>query len=236
MNKRKIYIVLSFLFFSFSSIAGHDFQKKSQNKDSTNQITSYKSLIEIYEYFFQNESTLNKFKYIKQQKSSISDFFYYDIAKHLDEKEKIKQMQNLAEHISTTYGITLINSEEIVINAFNESKENNLEPILVLSVIEVESTYKQYAQSQVGAVGLTQIMPVYHNNKIRKINKQNLDLWSIQGNIRVGTQILKEYIDLSNGNIPIALQRYNGSLYDKSKSYSQKVLLKMKKLNRVASL
>ncbi len=68
------------------------------------------------------------------------------------------------------------------------------------------------------------------------LKKENLDIYSIQGNIRVGIQILKEYIDLANGNVQEALQRYNGSYSDKNKSYSKKVFSKMKNLKSVASI
>jgi soluble lytic murein transglycosylase-like protein len=60
-----------------------------------------------------------------------------------------------------------------------------------------------------------------------RIAKGKVDIWSINGNICVGTDILKEYTKIAGGNIKRALQLYNGSANDKTYKYSNKVLEKM---------
>jgi soluble lytic murein transglycosylase-like protein len=144
---------------------------------------------------------------------------------------KLKRMQKIALYIKDTYSVPLNYSEQIVLSAFVEAKKKDLDPTLVLSVIGVESTFKQHAKSGAGAIGLTQFIPKYHQAKIAKLKDQ--DVWSIHGNIKVGTEVLKEYMDLSGGNIRSALQRYNGSLGDPSLKYSSKVLAKMTKFNNI---
>ena len=144
---------------------------------------------------------------------------------------KLKKMQRLALYIKDTYRVPLNSSEQIVLSAFVEAKKKNLDPTLVLSIIGVESTFKQHARSGAGAIGLTQFIPKYHQEKIARLKNQ--DVWSIHGNIKVGTDVLREYMDLSGGNIRSALQRYNGSLGDTSLKYSTKVLAKMSKFNNI---
>ena len=144
---------------------------------------------------------------------------------------KLKKMQKIALYINSTYSVPLNYSEQIVLSTFVEAKKKNLDPALVLSVIGVESTFKQHAKSGAGAIGLTQIIPRYHKEKIAKLKNQ--DVWSIHGNIKVGTDVLREYMDLSGGNVRSALQRYNGSLRDPSLKYSNKVLAKMSKFNNI---
>lgn len=144
---------------------------------------------------------------------------------------KLKRMQKIALYIQSTYSVPLNYSEQIVLSTFVEAKKKNLDPTLVLSVIGIESTFKQHAKSGAGAIGLTQFIPKYHKEKIAKLRNQ--DVWSIHGNIKVGTDVLREYVDLSGGNIRSALQRYNGSLHDSSLKYSNKVLAKMSKFNNI---
>jgi soluble lytic murein transglycosylase-like protein len=156
---------------------------------------------------------------------------YDDIAQYLANKEKEKKIQSLASYISDEYNVDIANAQNIVQTSFLESEKHQIEPMLILSIIGVESKFNFRAISGQGAVGLTQIMPKYHKSKISSIKKQHLDLFSIKGNIVVGIQVIKEYIALANGNIQVALQMYNGTLFDKKKAYSKKVFAHMKILN-----
>jgi len=99
-----------------------------------------------------------------------------------------------------------------------EAKRAELEPELVISLIHVESAFKRFAISRVGAQGLMQVMPFWKN----EIGRPEDNLTSIATNLRYGCTILKHYIDKEKGNIIRALARYNGSL-GKVK-YPEKVL------------
>ena len=143
-------------------------------------------------------------------------------------------MQKLATYISNTYDIPMKNAEKIVYTTFEESSKKNLEPTLVLSLIDSESRFQQHVKSPVGAVGLTQVMPKYHQAKIAELKRtEGTDIFSITGNIKVGTQILREYINLAGGNLQKALQMYNGSLGDTNKRYSSKIMSKMKEYAKI---
>ncbi len=89
-----------------------------------------------------------------------------------------------------------------------EAKRVNLPPELVLSVIQVESNFDQYAISWVGARGLMQIMPFW----LKEIGHPNDNLFDIQTNLRFGCTILSYYLKIEKGNLSRALGRYNGSL------------------------
>jgi soluble lytic murein transglycosylase-like protein len=99
-----------------------------------------------------------------------------------------------------------------------EAKRAGLEPELVLSVIHVESAFKRFAISRVGAQGLMQVMPFWKN----EIGRPDDNLTNVDTNLRYGCTILKHYIDKEKGNLIRALARYNGSL-GKTK-YPSKVL------------
>lgn len=97
---------------------------------------------------------------------------------------------------------------EILKHVHQEATRVNLQPELVLSVIQVESNFDQYAISWVGARGLMQIMPFW----LHEIGHPNDNLFDIRTNLRFGCTILSYYLKVEKGNLFRALGRYNGSL------------------------
>jgi soluble lytic murein transglycosylase-like protein len=89
-----------------------------------------------------------------------------------------------------------------------EAQRAELDPELVLAVIDVESRYDRFAISSAGAQGLMQIMPFWLN----EIGRPDDNLFSISTNIRLGCTILKYYLNMEKGNLARALARYNGSV------------------------
>ncbi|MGZ8304929.1 MAG: lytic transglycosylase domain-containing protein [Telluria sp.] len=92
--------------------------------------------------------------------------------------------------------------------AWYESSRAGLDPGLVLGLIQVESAYRKYAVSMVGARGYMQVMPFW----TRVIGDSDRSkLFHMQTNLRYGCSILRMYIDIEKGNLYLALGRYNGS-------------------------
>ncbi len=89
-----------------------------------------------------------------------------------------------------------------------EATRAGLDPELVLGLIEVESGFKKYAVSSVGARGYMQVMPFWVN----EIGTKEHDLFHLRINLRYGCTILRHYLDIEKGNLYRALGRYNGSL------------------------
>ena len=89
-----------------------------------------------------------------------------------------------------------------------EAKRAGLEPELVLGLIEVESGFKKYAVSRVGARGYMQVMPFWR----RVIGAGEHNLFDMRTNLRYGCTILRHYVDIEKGDLYRALGRYNGSL------------------------
>jgi soluble lytic murein transglycosylase-like protein len=100
-----------------------------------------------------------------------------------------------------------------------EATRANLQPELVLSVIQIESYFDHYALSYVGARGLMQVMPFWK----KEIGRPDDNLMDIDTNLRYGCTILSYYLKKEKGDMIRALARYNGSL-GKTK-YPEKVLL-----------
>jgi len=102
-----------------------------------------------------------------------------------------------------------------------EARRAELQPELVLAVIEVESNFDRYAVSVAGAIGLMQIMPFW----LDEIGRPDDNLIHLDTNLRYGCTILKFYMDKENGDLRRALGRYNGSLG--KRKYPNKVIDKL---------
>lgn len=89
-----------------------------------------------------------------------------------------------------------------------EATRAGLDPHLVLAVIDVESAFRKYAVSKVGARGYMQVMPFW----VKEIGQPGHNLFNLRTNLRYGCLILRHYLDIENGNLDRALGRYNGSL------------------------
>jgi soluble lytic murein transglycosylase-like protein len=92
--------------------------------------------------------------------------------------------------------------------AHAEAMRNELQPELVLAVIQVESRFDRFAISRTGARGLMQIMPFW----LDEIGRPQDNLFQIHTNLRLGCAILRYYLDTEDGDMVRALARYNGSL------------------------
>jgi soluble lytic murein transglycosylase-like protein len=89
-----------------------------------------------------------------------------------------------------------------------ESRRAGLETALVLGLIQVESGFRKYAISSVGARGYMQVMPFW----VRLIGDGDARrLFHMQTNLRFGCTILRHYLDVERGDMFLALGRYNGS-------------------------
>jgi soluble lytic murein transglycosylase-like protein len=97
---------------------------------------------------------------------------------------------------------------EILRAVHYEATRAELNPELVLAVIDIESRFDRFAISRVGARGLMQVMPFW----LKELNRPDDNLFEITTNLRMGCTILKYYLDKSKGDLRKALARYNGSL------------------------
>ena len=89
-----------------------------------------------------------------------------------------------------------------------ESRRAGLDVSLVLGLIQVESAFRKFAISSVGARGYMQIMPFW----TRVIGDGDpAKLFHMQTNLRLGCVILRHYLDRERGDMFMTLGRYNGS-------------------------
>lgn len=90
---------------------------------------------------------------------------------------------------------------------YREARRNDLDPDLVLAVMQVESAFDRYAISRVGAQGLMQVMPFWR----AELGRSQDNLTHVDTNVIYGTTILAHYLEVAGGDLVDALARYNGS-------------------------
>ena len=83
---------------------------------------------------------------------------------------------------------------------------HQIDPALVLALIDVESKFQSSAVSSKGARGLMQLMP---HTAFRYGLRRPSDLHNPAINIEIGMRHLKDLLVTSNGNISLALASYN---------------------------
>lgn len=98
--------------------------------------------------------------------------------------------------------------QEFLQTVWYESARAGLDVSLVLGLIQVESNFRKFAISHADARGLMQIMPFW----VRVIGDGDVGkLFHMQTNLRFGCIILRHYLHRENGDLFMALGRYNGS-------------------------
>jgi soluble lytic murein transglycosylase-like protein len=98
--------------------------------------------------------------------------------------------------------------KEFLQTVWYESKRAGLDTSLVLGLIQVESNFRKFAVSSVGARGYMQVMPFW----TRVIGDGDAGkLFHMQTNLRFGCVILRHYLKRERGDLFMALGRYNGS-------------------------
>ena len=114
--------------------------------------------------------------------------------------------------------------QEFLQTVWYESKRAGLDVALVLGLVQVESNFRKFAVSSVGARGYMQVMPFWVRllapvtSSAGPSNPSNPSgagdagrLFHMQTNLRFGCVILRHYLDREKGDLFMGLGRYNGS-------------------------
>jgi Transglycosylase SLT domain len=109
---------------------------------------------------------------------------------------------------------------QAVVGAANEYA---LSPALLLAVIATESGFDRQAVSVAGARGLMQILPTAH----ARMMAASKDPMEPVENVRLGSSILRGYLDAADGDLAVALRRYSGG----GKGYAQRVTWHMREFS-----
>lgn len=138
------------------------------------------------------------------------------------------EMARVRDWVSETYRVSDKVLEPALLAAEESAEEHGIDPLLIVAIMAVESSFNHRAVSSMGAQGLMQVIPHYHQDKIGK-RRDKYALFDPELNVRVGTLVLREGLQ-RYGSTQRALQYYNGALKDPNARYSRKVLAFKKRL------
>jgi soluble lytic murein transglycosylase-like protein len=115
----------------------------------------------------------------------------------------------VVQYLAKRYRVADEAARMLVSNAFQIGQEKKLDPLLILSVIAIESGLNPFAASPMGAQGLMQVMTRVHSERFAEHGGHLAALDPI-ANMKVGSEILHELIS-RGGSVERGLQLYVGA-------------------------
>ncbi|CCD39104.1 Soluble lytic murein transglycosylase andrelated regulatory proteins (some contain LysM/invasindomains) [Candidatus Paraburkholderia kirkii UZHbot1] len=143
-----------------------------------------------------------------------------------------REQKLVANFIARRYRVAEEPVSKLVRAAFDTGREVGLDPLLLLSVMAIESGFNPYAESGVGAQGLMQVMSKVHSDKFQDFGGSHAALDPL-ANIKVGALVLKDCI-ARGGSVAGGLRYYVGSTTQDDGGYGAKVLAERARLRDVA--
>jgi hypothetical protein len=145
-----------------------------------------------------------------------------------------KQQKLVTHWLAKRYRVAEDAIHMLVSASYLTAQETKLDPLLILSVMAIESRFNPFSQSPVGAQGLMQVMPKIHQDKFEDHGGIKAALNPV-ANIKVGALILKDYIQ-SSGSIESGLKRYVGAAdMETDGGYGSLVIAEYQRLKAVAA-
>jgi hypothetical protein len=144
-----------------------------------------------------------------------------------------KQQAAVAYWLSKKYRVAAEPLSALVAEAYDIGKRTKIDPTLILAIMAVESSFNPFAQSNVGAQGLMQVMTRIHGDKYVSAGGA-LTAFDPVTNMRVGVKVLQECIARA-GSVEGGLRYYVGAAnLEDDGGYAGKVMAEHERLRQVA--
>lgn len=145
-----------------------------------------------------------------------------------------KQQAAVAYWLSKKYRVAPEPLSALVMEAYEIGRRTQIDPLLLLAVMAIESSFNPFAQSPVGAQGLMQVMTKVHSDKYENFGGK-LAAFDPVSNLRVGVKVLQECIQRA-GSLSAGLRYYVGAAnLPEDGGYADKVLAEHARLQQVAA-
>jgi soluble lytic murein transglycosylase-like protein len=139
-----------------------------------------------------------------------------------------REMMQASDWLSRRYKVSAVAIEPALRAAEDSGRRFGVDPMLLVAMMAVESSFNPFAESPVGAQGLMQVIPRYHMDKIGRDAGKDA-LFDPERNVRVGAQVLHEGLR-RYGSLQTALQYYGGALDDPGAAYANRVMTMKQRL------
>lgn len=139
----------------------------------------------------------------------------------------------VAYWLSKKYRVAAEPLSALVAEAYEAGARASIDPTLILAIMAIESSFNPFAQSQVGAQGLMQVMTEIHADKYERFGGQWAAFDPVT-NLRVGIKVLQDCIARA-GSLEGGLRYYVGAAnLPNDGGYTAKVLDEYSRLKMVA--
>lgn len=123
----------------------------------------------------------------------------------------------------------------LVIEAQKLSQGTRLKPNLILAIVAIESNFHPYIVSEAGAQGLMQVMRKIHKKRFEEYGGESAAFDPLV-NMRVGVQILNDFVRQQGGDVDAGLRGYLGGVaLQEDNGYVAKVRAEEAELDAFAS-
>jgi soluble lytic murein transglycosylase-like protein len=164
---------------------------------------------------------------------TVSDLDANDRATAADPADLPKQQAAVAYWLSKKYRIAPEPLSALVAEAYAIGAKAKLEPTLILAIMAIESGFNPFAQSNVGAQGLMQVMTNLHSDKYENFGGK-FAAFDPLANLRVGVKVLQGCIAQA-GSVEGGLKYYVGAAnLANDGGYTNKVVAEYARLYQVA--
>jgi Transglycosylase SLT domain len=144
-----------------------------------------------------------------------------------------KPQRNIVTYVSKAYRVGFEEAASYVTTAYQVAKEHKVDPLLVVAIMSIESSFNPVAQSHAGAQGLMQVLTRVHPEKFRPFGGVG-SAFDVYANLYVGTRIIGEYL-AREGSTEGALKSYVGAaLMSDDSGYGFKVMSQMERFRAVS--
>lgn len=145
-----------------------------------------------------------------------------------------REQAAVADYIARKYRVAAQATAQLVKAAYMTGREVGIDPLLILGVIAIESSFNPYAESGVGAQGLMQVMTKVHSDKYEAVGGVAAAL-NPYANIKIGALVLKDCIARA-GSLEGGLKYYVGATTSTDGGYGAKVLAERGRLRQLLGL
>ncbi len=118
--------------------------------------------------------------------------------------------------LNSKKGMTIGLARRIVLAAYINAEDKKIDPLMLVSIMRQESTFNPRAKSNHGALGLMQVMPRWHKDKLKKRNPYSVDV-----SIEVGTIVYRDCLLKHKQDNKKALLCYSGGAKKYPKSVAE---------------
>ena len=158
-----------------------------------------------------------------------------EIKTTLEESSEVFE-QNIDEHkivndiLKTNEDMDLVEASYLAHQIISSSKEYDINPLLVASIIKAESKYKQDTVSDMDAVGLGQLTEecVEH---LESLHKKEINRYDSFSNIEGSVMYIAYLKDFFNGDMQKVIGGYNAGPYISEEKYPSETKEYLKKVN-----